>query len=78
MRYATGRNYGTEQVLEIDVTGMNPIDEFGFVDAVAEFTDKSRNIKGKVYVSVFAKDLLTGIPQAVLKAYDDGAYEDMV
>lgn len=72
IKYATGRTYDTEQVLEIFVEG-SVVDEFGLEEITASFIDASRHIKGRVNTVVFSE----GIGKAVLEAYDAGRYESI-
>jgi hypothetical protein len=68
--YKTGRVYGSEQVLEIDVQE-NIEDDLGIYDIVATFVDSSRGISGRVETVV---SNLADIGRAVLNAYDAGRY----
>jgi hypothetical protein len=70
INYATGRNYSKPQILAITVES-ETTDEYGFTDVVATFSDASRNISGRVGVTVCSESL----GQAVLSAYDAGQYQ---
>lgn len=70
--YATGRNYGAEQVLVITY---NPIPHDADMLNLyqVQFTDDSRGISGTV--DIFGMDLDDmHIGKAVLEQYDAGAY----
>ena len=69
IKYATGRDYGMPQVLEIHFT---PTDDC-MVDVPATFTDASRGISGTVKVFGFCANR-QDIGKAVLAEYDAGRY----
>ena len=77
-RYATGRDYGTPQILEIAVD-VRPEDYFEFVRVT--FHDTARRISGTVLLlglECFESDLVgEGIGPAVLKEYDAGRYDQI-
>ena len=68
--YKTGRNYGTEQVLQITVEQDIEAD-YAIRDIVAVFVDSSRQISGRVHTTLFGSD---GIGESVLREYDAGRY----
>ena len=68
--YKTGRNYGTEQVLQITVEQDIEAD-YAIRDIVAVFVDSSRHISGRVHTTLFGSD---GIGESVLREYDAGRY----
>ena len=75
--FATGRDYGTPQVLEITYISPKTVDE---LDAcaldlmTAHFKDSARNISGQV--NIFVKDATAvKIGKAVLAEYDAGNYQ---
>lgn len=70
IKYATGRTYDTEQVLEIIIES-DIEDEYGIRDVVATFKDASRHISGRVNTMVFNGS----VGAAVLSAYDAGQYQ---
>lgn len=72
--FSTGRTYDAPQILQIDVLE-SETDDFGFVSGKATFVDHSRYIFGTVdYFLAFGhKD--SDIGEAVLSAYDSGAYK---
>ena len=75
--FATGRDYGTPQVLEITYIAPTYIDEFEIAALdlmTAHFTDAARNISGQV--TIFVKDATAvKIGSAVLAEYDAGNYQ---
>ena len=72
VKFATGRTYDVPQVLEIEVL-QSTTDDFGFIDGLALFVDRSRHIAG--CVDFFAKsDAAQDIGKSVLSAYDSGDY----
>jgi hypothetical protein len=75
--FATGRDYGTPQVLEITYIAPKAIDDFevSALDLMtAHFTDAARGISGQV--NIFAKDATAvKIGSAVLAEYDAGNYQ---
>jgi hypothetical protein len=75
--FATGRDYGTPQVLEITYIAPKAIDDFevSALDLMtAHFTDAARNISGQV--TIFVKDATAvKIGNAVLTEYDAGNYQ---
>ena len=71
-KFATGRTYDVPQVLEIEVLE-STTDEYGFIDGLALFVDRSRHISG--CVNFFAKSNgAQDVGDAVLSAYDSGDY----
>ena len=67
--FHTGRNYGTEQVLEIEM----PTDIGTLFTAVA-FQDAARGIKGETEILIFEEDSQYHIGRLVLAEYDAGRY----
>ena len=72
--FNTGRTYDAPQILQIDILE-SATDDFGFVSGKATFVDHSRYIAGTVdYFLAFGhKD--SDIGEAILSAYDAGAYK---
>ena len=70
--FKTGRNYGTEQTIEVTAVESNPDQEQ--YDALYSFTDASRSIKGKVLLFGFEQNSKRDIQEAVLREYDAGRY----
>ena len=72
--FNTGRIYDAPQILQIDIME-SATDDFGFVSGKATFVDHSRYIAGTVdYFLAFGhKD--NDIGEAILSAYDAGAYK---
>ena len=70
INYKTGRNYGTEQVLQITVEQDIQAD-YAIRDIVAVFVDSSRRISGRVHTTLFGSD---GIGESILREYDAGRY----
>ena len=68
--YKTGRNYGTDQVLQITVEQDINAD-YAMRDIVAVFVDSSRHISGRVRTTLFGSE---GIGESVLREYDAGRY----
>lgn len=75
IKYKTGRNYGSEQILDIIVESKR-FDEFGFWEMIATFNDVARNISGKVLI-ITAKNTNHDIGAAVLTCYDEQLYTDV-
>ena len=67
--FNTGRNYGSAQVLTINVPAA-PAD--ALADVEVSFTDASRNIVGIVTLMAFELDRNVG--PSVLREYDAGRY----
>ena len=67
--FNTGRNYGSAQVLTIDVPAA-PADALADVDV--SFSDAARNISGIVTLMGFELDRNVG--PSVLREYDAGRY----
>ena len=73
MKYATGRNYGVDQVLEI--SNISTVDDSGVIYMfVAMFRDEARHIAGRVNGVAFGKSP-DDIGAAVLAEYDAGRYQ---
>lgn len=72
LTYSTGRDYGTPQVLEIELL-KHDTDEFNFGTGSALFVDKARHIAGRVDFIAFGNSDAE-IGRAVLAAYDSGDY----
>ena len=70
--FKTGRNYGTEQIIEVTAVESNPDQEQ--YDALYSFTDASRNISGKVLLFGFEQNSKRDIQEAILREYDAGRY----
>ena len=72
--FNTGRTYDAPQILQIEILE-SETDNFGFVSGKATFVDRSRYIAGTVdYFLAFGhKD--SDIGEAILSAYDAGAYK---
>ena len=70
INYKTGRNYGTEQVLQITVEQDIQAD-YAMREIVATFIDSSRRISGRVHTTLFGSD---GIGESILREYDAGRY----
>jgi hypothetical protein len=70
IEYKTGRDYGSEQVLFIDILSQST-DDFDITTTVAVFRDHVRHISGKVT----AISLGGSIGEAVMAEYDAGRYE---
>ena len=76
LEYTTGRTYDAPQVLEIEILN-SQTDEFGFIDGLALFVDRSRHIAATV--DFFAPaDTDAEIGKAVLRAYDSGEYRPKI
>jgi hypothetical protein len=72
LTYSTGRDYGTAQVLEIEILN-HKTDDFSFVTGSALFVDRSRHIAARVdFIAFGTSD--DHIGRAVLAAYDSGDY----
>ena len=69
MQFVTGRNYGTPQVLLIEV--LSPLSGDSIAMVLVRFVDKSRGISGTVKLMEFELDQ---IGPAVLREYDSGRY----
>lgn len=72
IKYATGRTYDTEQVLEIALLDSD-VCEFGTVVGKALFLDRSRHIAASVDFVSFS-NTPEAIGKAVLGVYDSGDY----
>jgi hypothetical protein len=70
--FNTGRNYGTEQIIEYTI--LQEIDSgfAGSLDVLVSFEDKSRGIKGQVMVYMIYD--VYGLRSQLLNAYDSGDY----
>lgn len=75
IKYKTGRNYGSEQILDIIVESKR-FDEFGFWEMIVIFHDAARGISGKVLI-VTAKNTNHDIGEAVLTYYDEQLYVEL-
>lgn len=75
--FATGRDYGAPQILEITYIAPRTINDFevSALDLMtAHFTDAARGISGQV--NIFVKDATAvKIGSAVLAEYDAGNYQ---
>lgn len=76
MRYETGRNYGTPQVIDITVPTI-PADADLCDTFRVTFADQARNISGTVHLMTFECSPLS-IGPAVLREYDAGRYTETV
>lgn len=70
IKYQTGRDYGTPQVLEINLPAL-PADELA--DVAVTFTDTARGIAGVVTLMAMEANPRE-IGRAVLREYDAGRY----
>ena len=72
--YATGRDYGTPQVLIIDAPQLpdNPI-----ADVRVTFSDSARNISGAVSVMACECCTTSSMGAAVLREYDASRYDQI-
>jgi hypothetical protein len=79
IKYLTGRNYGTDQMLVITAPAA-PDTEEGYSDWVSvSFVDESRGIQGSVQLlgcELWSNNYRIG--QAVLREYDAGRYTELV
>ena len=67
--FPTGRNYGTDQFLEIEMPA-----ELGTMFTTVSFKDAVRNIKGETEILIFGGDSQYRIGLLVLAEYDAGRY----
>lgn len=67
--FPTGRNYGTDQILKIEV----PV-ELGTVFTAVSFEDAARGIKGETDILLFGGESQYQIGLLVLAEYDAGRY----
>ena len=78
IQYKTGRDYGTAQVLEIEVTGCKQDAEYdSFFYIQATFKDIARNISGKIDNAIAFGTKPYQIGESVLAAYDSGRYTEL-
>lgn len=77
IKYATGRDYGTPQVLEITAPDA-PIDDLADIEFVSvTFLDRARSIAGTVDVFTFDLASEQKLGRAVLAEYDAGRYSPL-
>lgn len=74
IKYTTGRNYGTAQILEIDAPGARDDDDM-LADVRVTFNDTARHIRG--VVSVMRLECDANLGRAVLREYDAGRYNEV-
>ena len=73
-QYATGRDYGTPQVLTINAPQL-PDDPIA--DVRVTFNDTARNISGAVSVMACECWTTSSMGAAVLREYDAGRYDQI-
>ena len=69
--FHTGRNYGTDQMLEIEVPAV------GTLFTTVRFKDAVRGIKGETEILIFEGDSQYHIGLLVLAEYDAGRYTSL-
>lgn len=69
--FPTGRNYGTDQILEIEVS------ELGTLFTTVRFKDAVRGIKGETEILIFDGESQRQIGLLVLAEYDAGRYTSL-
>ncbi len=74
--FTTDRTYDGAQTIAVDVVSVSDADDFGFVDAVAVFTDKSRHITGRANLILLPENFTAlQLQHALMSAYDACQYE---
>ena len=67
--FPTGRNYGMDQILEIEMPA-----EIGTLFTLVKFADIARGIKGETELLLFGGESQCQIGLLVLAEYDAGRY----
>ena len=70
--FPTGRNYGTDQMLEIEVPA-----DLGTLFTTVRFKDAVRGIKGETEILIFDGESQYHIGLLVLAEYDAGRYTSL-